>query len=234
MLSLYNTMSRTKEAFTPIAPPLVTMYNCGPTVYNYAHIGNLRGYVNADVLRRLLEHSGYEVRQIINITDVGHLVNDDRDEGEDKIEKGAKREGKNVEEIIGFYTDAFLNDLRALNIDPSRVYLFPRATHHIQEQIELIQQLEEKGYTYTIADGVYFDTSKYPEYGKLARLDIENLKEGARVETNPEKRNPTDFALWKFSGDEKRLQEWESPWGVGFPGWHIECSAMAMKYLGET
>jgi len=233
MLSLFNTLSRTKEPFEPLSPPLVTMYNCGPTVYNYAHLGNLRGYVNADVLRRLLEYYGFEVRQIINITDVGHLVSEG-DEGEDKIEKGARRESKSVEEIIRFYTEAFLSDIRALNIDPKKIYRFPRATEHIPEQIGLIQKLESKGYTYRISDGIYFDTSKYSEYGALARLDRSRLKEGARVEVNPEKRNPTDFALWKFSGNEKRLQEWDSPWGVGFPGWHIECSAMAMKYLGET
>jgi cysteinyl-tRNA synthetase len=209
------------------------MYNCGPTVYNYAHIGNLRGYVQADIIRRVLEYYNFEVKQIINITDVGHLV-DDAEDGKDKIEKGAEREKKSVEEIVEFYTNAFYDDLLALNINPSRIYHFPRASEHITEQIELIKVLEKKGYTYTTHDGVYFDTSKYPEYGNFAHLDTERLQEGARVETNPEKKNPTDFALWKFSGDRKRLQEWDSPWGVGFPGWHIECSAMAMKYLGET
>jgi len=208
------------------------MYNCGPTVYNYAHIGNLRGYVQADIIRRVLEYYNFEVKQIINITDVGHLV-DDAEDGKDKIEKGAEREKKSVEEIVEFYTNAFYDDLLALNINPSRIYHFPRASEHITEQIELIKVLEKKGYTYTTHDGVYFDTSKYPEYGNFAHLDTERLQEGARVETNPEKKNPTDFALWKFSGDRKRLQEWDSPWGVGFPGWHIECSAMAMKYLGE-
>jgi cysteinyl-tRNA synthetase len=233
MLSLYNTMTRSKEVFTPPPPYVVTMYNCGPTVYNYAHIGNLRGYVNADILRRVLEEYGYEVKQVINITDVGHLVSDG-DEGEDKIEKGAKREQKSVKEIIEFYTESFFDDLRALNIDTNRVYKFPRATEHIDEQIKLIEKLEQKGFVYRTNDGIYFDTEKYPEYGELARLDVKNLKEGARVQANFEKRNATDFALWKFSKDRKRLQEWDSPWGVGFPGWHIECSAMAMKYLGET
>ncbi|MEX0909717.1 MAG: cysteine--tRNA ligase [Candidatus Paceibacterota bacterium] len=233
MLSLYNTITRRKEVFTPLSSPNVTMYNCGPTVYNYAHIGNLRGYVNADVLRRVLEESAYEVKQVINITDVGHLA-DDSDDGEDKIEKGAEREQKTVEEIIEFYTQAFTSDLIALNIDTKKIYKFPRATEHIAEQIELIKSLEEKGYAYQTSDGVYFDTRKFPEYGKLAQLDLENLKEGARVKTNPEKHSPTDFALWKFSGNKKRLQEWDSPWGVGFPGWHVECSAMSMKYLGET
>jgi cysteinyl-tRNA synthetase len=233
MLKLYNTMTRTKEVFTPPPPGLVTMYNCGPTVYNYAHIGNLRGYVNADILRRVLEAHSYEVKQVINITDVGHLVSDG-DEGQDKMEKGVEREQKTIKEIVEYYTESFLDDLRSLNINPSHTYKFPRASEHVGEQINLIKKLEEKGYTYKTNDGIYFDTGKYPEYGTLARLDIKNLKEGARVKTNPEKRNPTDFALWKFSGNEKRLQEWDSPWGVGFPGWHIECSAMAMKYLGET
>ncbi|MEX0933297.1 MAG: cysteine--tRNA ligase [Candidatus Paceibacterota bacterium] len=233
MLSLYNTKSRTKELFVPLAPPLVTMYNCGPTVYNYAHIGNLRGYVNADIIRRILEHYNLEVKQIINITDVGHLVGEAED-GEDKIQKGAERDKKSVEEIIAFYSDAFFDDLAALGINPSRIYHFPRATEHIAEQVELIKVLEKKGYTYTTPDGVYFNTSKYPEYGNFARLDMQHLQEGARVESNPHKKNPTDFALWKFRGETKRLQEWDSPWGVGFPGWHIECSAMAMKYLGET
>ena len=233
MLSLYNTKSRSKEPFVPLTPPLVTMYNCGPTVYDYAHIGNLRGYVNADIIRRILEYNNFEVKQIINITDVGHLV-DDAEDGEDKIEKGAEREKKSVEEIIEFYSNAFYDDLSALGINPSRIYHFPRATEHIAEQVELIKVLEEKGYTYTTRDGVYFDTSKYPEYGNFARLDMQHLQEGARVQSNPEKKNPADFALWKFSGDTKRLQEWDSPWGCGFPGWHIECSAMAMKYLGET
>jgi len=189
--------------------------------------------VNTDVLHRLLTHYGFDVRLVINITDVGHLTGDE-DEGEDKIEKGARREHKSVEEIIQLYTGAFLKDLSSLNIELSDIYRFPRASEHIEEQIKLIERLEEKGYTYKISDGLYFDTSKYPEYGALARLDIRNLREGARVGVNPEKRNPTDFALWKFSGEEKRLQEWDSPWGRGFPGWHIECSAMSMKYLGET
>ncbi len=231
-LVLHNTLTRKKEEFVPIQNGKVGMYNCGPTVYNYAHIGNLRAYVFADVLRRTLEYHGLEVTQIINITDVGHLVSD-ADEGEDKMEKGARAQGKSAQEIAEFYTKAFFEDLEKLNIQKASAY--PKATEHIAEQIALIKSLEEKGFVYKTSDGMYFDTSKFSSYGELANLNIEGQKEGARVEANPEKKNPTDFALWKFSKeDENRQQEWESPWGVGFPGWHIECSAMAMKYLGET
>ncbi|MBI2120940.1 MAG: cysteine--tRNA ligase [Parcubacteria group bacterium] len=230
-LKLYNTLTRQTEAFIPLREGAVGMYNCGPTVYNYAHIGNLRAYVFADVLRRTLEVGGFSVKQIVNITDVGHLVSD-ADEGEDKMEKGARLAGKTAQEIAEFYTRAFFGDLEKLNIQKAEVY--PKATEHIPEQIALIETLEEKGYTYRTSDGVYFDTSKFPRYGKFAGLNIEGQKEGARVEANIEKKNPTDFALWKFSGEEKRQQEWDAPWGIGFPGWHIECSAMSMKYLGET
>ena len=232
VIKFYNTLTREKDIFTPLREGAVGMYNCGPTVYNYAHIGNLRAYVFADVLRKTLEYGGYEVTQIINITDVGHLVSDE-DEGEDKMEKGAAREGKTAQEIAEFYTKSFYEDLAKLNIQPATRYT--KATEHIPEQITLIQRLEEKGFTYQTGDGIYFDTAKFPDYGKLALLDIEGLRSGARVEENEEKRNPTDFALWKFSKPEdQRQQEWPSPWGIGFPGWHIECSAMAMKYLGET
>lgn len=233
MLYFYNTLSGKIEEFKPLDPGEVRMYNCGPTVYNYAHIGNLRSYVFADTLRRVLEYSGLNVKQVINITDVGHLVSDG-DEGEDKISLGAQREGKTAFEVAQFYTDAFLDDLERLNIETEGT-TFPRATEHIDDQIALIQKLEEKGYTYTTSDGVYFDTSKFPAYGKLGNINLKGLKEGARVEANPEKRNLTDFALWKFSPKEaKREMEWKSPWGTGFPGWHIECSAMSMKYLGES
>lgn len=232
LLVLYNTLHRKKEPFTPLNPPEVGFYSCGPTVYQYAHIGNLRSYVFADILKRALAFNGYQVTHIMNITDVGHLT-DDADAGEDKMEKGARREGKTVWDVAQFYTDAFMQDMARLNILPPVRYT--KATDHIAEQIALIKQLEEKGYTYAINDGVYFDTSKFPGYGSMAKLDLENLKAGARVEVNTQKRNPTDFALWKFSTPEqKRGMEWESPWGTGFPGWHIECSAMAMKYLGNT
>lgn len=228
---LYNTLTKEKEEFIPLREGAVGMYNCGPTVYNYAHIGNLRAYVFADILRRTLEYHGYKVSQVVNITDVGHLVSD-ADEGEDKMEKGARQRGKTAQEIAEFYTEAFFEDLEKLNVQKATAY--PKATGHIAEQIALIQKLQASGFTYQTIDGVYFDTAKFPRYGEFAGLNIKGQKEGARVEVNPEKRNSTDFALWKFSGPEKRQQEWTSPWGIGFPGWHIECSAMSMKYLGET
>jgi len=231
-LFLYNTLTRRKEEFIPIDEGKVRMYCCGPTVYNYAHIGNLRSYFFEDILKRVLLYNGYEVIHVMNITDVGHLVSD-ADEGEDKMEKGAKREGKTVWEIAEFFTDAFKKDIALLNILPPSIYC--KATDYIKEQIEMIKCLEEKGYTYITSDGVYYDTSKFPDYGKLARLDIEGLQEGLRVEFSEEKRNKTDFALWKFSPrDRKRQMEWDSPWGKGFPGWHIECSAMSRKFLGDT
>ena len=231
-LSPYNTLSRKKELFEPLHPPKVGMYTCGPTVYNYAHIGNLRSYIFADTLRRVLAYNGYKVTQVMNITDVGHLTSD-ADEGEDKMEKGARREGKSVWEIAEHYTEAFKADIAKLNIGEPDIWC--KATDHIKEQIEQVKTLEKKGYTYRIADGLYFDTSRLADYGKLARLDTKSLKAGARIEMAAGKRNPTDFALWKLSPKEgpKRQMEWPSPWGVGFPGWHIECSAMSSKYLGE-
>jgi cysteinyl-tRNA synthetase len=231
-MKLYNTLTRTIEEFKPLAPPRATLYSCGPTVYDYPHIGNWFTFIRYDILVRTLKSAGFKPNWVMNITDVGHLVSD-ADEGEDKLEKGAKREGKNAWQIAERYTNYFTEGLERLNIfKPNEL---PRATEHIHEQIDLIKDLEKKGYTYAISDGVYYDTSKFADYGKLARLDIKNLKEGARVEVNPEKHNPTDFALWKFTPkNQKRDMEWESPWGKGFPGWHIECSAMSIKYLGET
>ena len=256
---LHNTLTGKKEHFKPIKHATVNMYHCGPTVYNYLHIGNLRAYVLADLLRRMFEYNDFKVNQVINITDVGHLTsNNDEglgDDGEDKVEKMARTSGKTAEEITAYYTNVFFSDIKQMNVETqsqkSPDTIFPKATEHIKEQIELIKELEDKGYTYNISDGVYFDTSLFKDYGKLGNIDIEGLKEGARLETSTEKshekRNITDFALWKFSNpigpdgkpvvDEKagkRFQEWDSPWGVGFPGWHIECSAMATKYLGET
>ena len=229
MLKLYNTLKRKKEAFKPIGKE-VGLYSCGPTVYSYAHIGNMRAYIFADILKRILLYNDFKVKQIINVTDVGHLTSD-KDEGEDKMEKAAKRENKTAEEISKFYFNAFKEDVKKLNIlEPSN---WPKATEHIKEQINLIKKLEASGYTYKTADGIYFDTSKFKNYGKLAKLKTEELKAGARVEMR-DKKHHTDFALWKFSENPGlRQQEWNSPWGLGFPGWHIECSAMSMKYLGE-
>ena len=231
-LKLYNTLTRSQDPFEPIAPGRVGLYTCGPTVYNYAHVGNLRTYVFEDVLKRVLLMCGYRVSHVMNVTDVGHLVSDG-DEGEDKMAVGARREGKTAHEIADFYWAAFKRDLERLNIIPPDTWC--KATGHIAEQIDLVKAIEAKGFTYVIeGDGVYFDTSKLPDYGKLARLDIEGLQAGKRIEMVAGKRNATDFALWKFSPkDRRRLMEWPSPWGVGFPGWHIECSAMAIKYLGE-
>jgi cysteinyl-tRNA synthetase len=231
MLSFYNTLSKSKEVFEPISPGKVGMYNCGPTVYDYVHIGNLRAYIFSDTLRRVLVHNGYDVNQVMNITDVGHLTSD-ADTGEDKMMKGLKREGLPVtldgmHKLANIYTDAFLEDLSTLNILLPKV--MPRASEHIKEQIEIIKRLEEKELIYSTSDGVYFSINDYPDYGKLGGISEDN--EGlSRIEANPEKKNQRDFALWKFNPE----LGWESPWGRGFPGWHIECSAMSMKYLGET
>lgn len=230
-IQLYNTLTRKKEEFKPIQAGEVGLYTCGPTVYNYAHIGNLRTYIFEDILRRVLEYNEYKVKHIMNITDVGHLTGD-MDMGEDKLEKGAKREGLSAWDIAKKYEEAFIDDMKKLNIQMP--HKWTRATEYIQEQIDLIKTLEEKGFTYKISDGIYFDTAKFPDYNKLSHLKLEDLQEGARVEKNEEKKSPTDFALWKFSPEgEKRQMEWESPWGVGFPGWSIECSAMSMKELGD-
>lgn len=230
-LKLYNTLSRQKEVYKPLLDDYTGLYTCGPTVYNYAHIGNLRTYLFQDILKRVLLYNNFKIKHIMNITDVGHLTGD-RDMGEDKLEKGATREGKSAWDIAKFYTKAFQEDLKALNIlDPD---IWCKATDSIPEQIELIQILEKKGYTYRINDGIYFDTFKFKDYTKLSHQNLDALQEGARVEKNLEKRNPSDFALWKFSPkDQKRQMEWESPWGIGFPGWHIECSAMSMMYLKD-
>ncbi|KKR20465.1 MAG: Cysteine-tRNA ligase [Parcubacteria group bacterium GW2011_GWE2_39_37] len=247
-LYLYNTLNKRKEEFRPLVDNKVGLYTCGPTVYNYAHIGNLRTYIFEDILKRVLLYNGYKVKHIMNITDVGHLTGD-MNMGEDKLELGAKREGKTAWEIAEFYTKAFNEDVSKLNIlKPDKQ---PKATDYIQEQIDLIKKLEKKGYTYKTSDGIYFDTAKFKNYNKLSHLKLDELKEGARVERNLEKKNPTDFALWKFSEPltppslratspykeedkiSRRQMEWESPWGVGFPGWHIECSAMSLKLLGK-
>jgi cysteinyl-tRNA synthetase len=232
MIQLYNTLTRKIEPLEPLHAPEVTVYTCGPTVYDYAHIGHWFTYVRWDLLIRTLNQAKLQPKWVMNITDVGHLVSD-ADDGEDKLEKGARREGKTAWEVAEFYAQDFLSEMQSLNIQ-TPTYL-PKATDHIAEQIDLVQKLEAKGFTYVISDGVYYDTSKFPRYGDFAKLDIEEQQAGARVEYNREKRNPTDFALWKFSPkDQQRDMEWDSSWGKGFPGWHIECSAMSMKYLGET
>jgi cysteinyl-tRNA synthetase len=231
-VKLFNTMSRSVKTLRPLYDNQVGLYTCGPTVYDFAQIGNWATYIRWDVLVRTLRASGYSVNWVMNITDVGHLVSD-ADEGEDKLEKGARREGKTAWEVAEFYTQDFIEGMEALDIEPPTHLV--KATDHIKEQIELVKRLEAKGFTYVIDDGVYFDTSKLSDYGKLARLDIHGLQAGARVEYNQQKRHITDFALWKFSPPGvKRDMEWDSPWGKGFPGWHIECSAMAMKYVGDT
>ncbi len=243
-----NTLSGRKEQFASLKPGIATMYSCGFTVYSQAHIGNIRPYIFSDLIARTLEADGYHVRRVINITDVGHLVSD-ADEGEDKMEMGAKREGTTAEEIASRYTNLFLQDLKQMNMNLDEI-LFPRATHYIQEQIAMAKTLEQKGYTYRTSDGIYFDTSKFPDYGKLGGISDEALKQGSAEtihdqialagrtrlkEHTSEKRNPADFALWKFSPrTTKRQQEWSSPWGLGFPGWHLECSAMVRALLGDT
>jgi cysteinyl-tRNA synthetase len=232
MLRLYNTASRSIQPIDPIVPGKIGMYCCGQTVYRHVHIGHLRAYVMEDVLRRSLEYiEGYEVRHVMNVTDVGHLVGDEN-EGEDKMEKSSKESGESAWDIARRFEKIFFEDLERMNVESPSAK--PRATEHIQEQIELIKTLETKGFTYRISDGIYFDTSKFPSYGRLSGQTLAEKQEGARVEANREKKNPTDFALWKFSPtDQKRQMEWESPWGLGFPGWHVECSAMSRKELGQ-
>ena len=226
---LFNTLSRRKEKFEPADGKTVRMYNCGPTVYDHAHIGNFRAFVFADILRRYFEYKGYDVLQVMNITDVGHMTTD-ADEGEDKLEVAAKREKKDPFAIARFYEKSFFEDVDSLRI--KRAHHYPRATEHIDDMIALIEKLLEKGYAYKAADGVYFDVEKFEGYGKLSGNTLENLMAGARVEVNPNKRNPFDFALWKF--DPAHIMQWDAPWGRGFPGWHIECSAMSSRYLGPT
>jgi len=232
-MKIYNTISRKINEIIPIDSSQVTIYTCGPTVYDYPHIGNWFTFIRYDLLVRSLASFGYTTKWILNITDVGHLVSD-ADEGDDKIQSKAAKENKDAWAIAAHYSDYFINGLNSLKI--VKPFAIPKATDHIQEQIDMIKVLEDKGYTYKIHDGVYFNTSKFYRYTKLAKLKLDELEEGARVEVNPDKINPSDFALWKFSKDTngKRDMEWDSPWGTGFPGWHIECSAMALKYLGPT
>ena len=232
-IRLFNTMTRKIEEFKPLVPGKMGFYSCGPTVYHYAHIGNMRSMIHNDILKRMFIENGYTVHHVMNITDVGHLTGDDSDSGDDKMERGAARDHKSVWDIAQFYTDEFLRDFDDLNnIRPTDM---PRATDYIAEQIDLVKKLQDLGYTYEISgDGIYYDTSKFPAYGALTGGSVAGNRAGARVEYNDAKRNPTDFALWKFSPkDKKRQMEWDSPWGIGFPGWHAECSAMSMKLLGN-
>ncbi len=229
---LYNTMTRNKEEFIPANKNKVGMYTCGPTVYNYAHIGNLRTYIFEDALKKSLEYVGYKVKHVMNVTDVGHLQSDG-DEGEDKMALGASREHKTVWEIAKFYEDAFFEDCKKLNV--KRPTVVCRATEHIEDMIKFVQKLEKRGYTYESNGNVYFEIDKFEDYTKLANLSIDELEAGSRIEIDPNKKNPLDFVLWftnsKFSN---QIMQWDSPWGRGFPGWHLECSTMSIKYLGEN
>lgn len=234
-LHLYNTLTRRKEEFVSIEPGNVRMYTCGPTVYNYAHIGNLRSYIFADILRRALTFYGYDVNQVMNVTDVGHLTNDS-DAGEDKMEREARESGKDIWALARYFEGVFFEDIEKLNIEPPKIKC--RATEHIREMIDLVQKLIERGHAYETHQAVYFDVTTFPSYTELSRQSLDDKMTAARdeVQEDPEKRNPADFAIWfkavgRFTN---HIMRWESPWGVGFPGWHIECSAMSMKYLGHT
>jgi len=232
MIRLYNTLTRKIEDFKPLKDKKVGMYTCGPTVYDYDHIGHAWNYTTADFLRRVFEYNGYKVNQVMNITDVGHLTSD-ADTGEDKLEKSAREKGQTAWEIAKFFTKVYMENRKKLNLEKPEIIC--KATDHIKEMIKLVQILLDKGFAYEISDGIYFDTAKFPAYGKLSGNTLDSLKEGARVEINPEKRNPTDFAIWKFSpAGQKRQMEWQAFDKMGFPGWHIECSAMSMEYLGPT
>ena len=228
-LKLYNTLSRQKEVFKPIDEKTVRIYTCGPTVYYFAHVGNLRSYLFMDNLRRVLKYNNYELKHAMNITDVGHLVSD-ADEGEDKMMKAARRENKNPYEIAEFYMNRFLEDLEKLNV--SKPEIICRATEHIKDMEEYVQKIIENGYAYETKDTIYFDTSKLDKYGVLSNIKIDEQKAGARVEFDNEKRNVTDFALW-IKAPENHIMKWDTFWGKCYPGWHIECSAMSRKYLGE-
>ena len=227
-IEFYNTLTKKREKFEPIETGKVKMYSCGPTVYSHPHIGNFRSFLVADLLKRFLRFKGFEVIHVMNITDVGHLL-DDADDGADKLEEEARKQKKNPLEIAKTYIDSFMTASEMLNIVPATHY--PRATEHIGEMTQMIETLIEKGYGYVVGNNVYYDVTKFAEYGRLSGNTLDELNAGARVEVNEEKRNHQDFALWKY--DPRHLQQWDSPWGRGFPGWHIECSAMSAKYLGE-
>ena len=227
---LYNTFTRTKQELQPLEEGLVRIYSCGPTVYRYAHVGNLRTFMLPDLLRRSLEYLGYRTEQVMNITDVGHLVDDTFDRGEDKMLVSARLENKTPEEIAAYYTKAFMGDIQRINIRPAAHY--PRATEYIPQMLDLTQKLVEKGHAYEVEGTVYYDIATFPAYGRLSRNTADKLIAGVRGEPDPRKRHPGDFTLWRAAG-EHRMQVWRSPWGPGFPGWHIECSAMSMSILGE-
>lgn len=234
MLKLYNTLTQRKDIFEPLETGKVKMYNCGPTVYDFAHIGNHRAFIFADTLRRYLENIGYEVRQIMNITDVGHLTEDDlnqADSGDDKMLKASKRENKTPQDIADFYTEKFFEDLQKLNF--KKAHFYPKATAHIPQIIEIVKILLEKGLAYEKNGNVFYDVTKFADYGKLSKKKIGELKENARLEEHPDKKHGYDFALW-LKAPKEHILKWESPWSLGYPGWHIECSAMSMEYLGET
>jgi len=233
-LQLYNTLERKKMKFTPLDEGKVKLYTCGPTVYNYAHIGNFRTYIFEDLLKRVLLREGYQVNHVINVTDVGHLESDG-DEGEDKLSLQAAKEKKDPWELAKYYTQAFFDDFAQLNLLEANTVCL--ATEHIQEMIDMVKTLEDKGFTYTVEGNVYFDISKFEDYSKLGKLNLEEMMSGKRVVVDSRKKHPADFSLWfsiEGSKFKNQIMRWESPWGVGFPGWHIECSAMSSKYLGET
>ncbi len=229
MLKFFNRLSRKKEEFIPHNDEVVTMYSCGPTVYSYQHIGNLRAYVFMDLIRRVLKHHNYKLNGAMNITDVGHLTSD-QDEGEDKMLVASKKEHKTPYEIAKFYSDLFFEDIKKLNIAlPEHVL---KATDHIQDMIKYVEKLLESGYAYETSRGIYFDVQKFKRYGMLSGIELKDRKAGARIEVDGEKKHPADFALW-IKAPKEHIMQWESPWGMGYPGWHIECSVMGQKYLGE-
>ena len=228
-MQIYNTLSRKKETFVPEGKA-VTMYSCGPTVYNFAHIGNLRTYVFMDLVRRALKLTGHKIKGVLNITDVGHLT-DDSDDGEDKMVKASLEQKKSPWEIAKFYTDVFFKDLQKLNIGKPEIVA--EVTNYIPEMISFVEKLVEKGFAYETSDGIYFSVEKFPNYGKLSKISLEDQKAGARVQVNEDKLHPADFAVWK-KAEKNHIMQWDSPWGMGYPGWHIECSALSKKYLGDT
>lgn len=231
MLKLYNTLTNKKEEFTPLKKGEVSIYNCGPTVYSAPHIGNLRRYIMSDILRRYLEYRGYTVKEVTNITDVGHLTDDEHDQGEDKITEAAKKEAKTPEQIAEYYEDIFRDNLNKLRI--KEVDSYPHATAYVEKMISAVKILMEKGFAYETSKGIYFDITKFPKYGQLSGNRPEDVEPGARVDVDKEKKNPQDFALW-IKADPKHLMQWDSPWGKGYPGWHIECSVMSRDLLGDT